>query len=191
MRRWKRWVDRCSDALLQGDHDVRAAATRRLAELRLRGPGSLRPRQVAALIARLQAAVVRHPDPDTRRDVAYLLAQWGDRRTVGVFLGLLTDVAAEPEIRGLAAEALGFDLQFVPRASALRSRTVAALRGCLTDAAPAVRFWSLYALGTLDAREARADVAKLGDDEAIFREGFWSVGDEAREVLALFDAPER
>lgn len=190
MRRWKRWADRCSDALLRGDHDERAAATRRLGGLRLRGPGSLRPRQVASLLARFRAAVLRHPDADTRRDVAYLLAQWGDRRTVGVFLTVLSDASAEPEIRGLSAEVLGFDLQFAPRASALRSRAVTSLRACLTDAAPAVRFWSLYALGTLDARETRADVAKLASDEATFREGFWSVGDEAREVLALFDAPE-
>ncbi len=189
MRRWKRWVDRCSDALLQGDHDVRAAATRRLAVVRLRGAGSLRPRQAASLLARFQTAVLRHPDTDTRRDVAYLLAQWGDRRTASVFLTVLADPAAEPEIRGLAAEALGFDLQFAPPASALRARALQTLRKCLNDAAPAVRFWSLYALGTLDAREARADVAKLVGDEAIFREGFWSVGDEAREVLALFDAP--
>lgn len=189
MRRWKRWVDRSSDALLQGDHDVRAAASRRLSEVRLRGPGSLRPRQVASLMMRFRDAVLRHPDADTRRDVAYLLAQWGDQRTVGVFLTVVADPGAEPEIRGLAAEALGFDLQFAPEASALRSRAVATLRTCLTDAAPAVRFWSLYALGTLDARDARGDVAKLVGDDAIFREGFWSVGDEAREVLALFDAP--
>ncbi len=189
MRRWKRWVDRCSDTLLRGDHDARAFATRRLGALRLRGPGSLRPRQVAALMARLHGAVLRHPDGDTRRDVAYLLSQWGDRRSVVVFLTLLADADAEPEIRGLAAESLGFDLQFAAPASALRSRAITTLRACLGDAAPAVRFWSLYALGTLDAREARGDVAKLSSDEAIFREGFWSVGDEAREVLALFDAP--
>lgn len=63
----------------------------------------------------------------------------------------------------------------------------------LTDAAPEVRFWAAFSLGTMRARQARAALAGLVDDDKVLP-GWWSVGEEAADALDAIagrESPDR
>jgi hypothetical protein len=150
--------------------------------------------QAFALLTRL---VLRDADPEVRRVAAHGLGFWGERRATAVLLWVLGQPNERPDIRGQAAEGIGHEgLVFsgdIPPPSPLRERAVAGLRAGLRDAAPEVRFWCLYGLGQLQAREARPEIEALTGDRSLCPYTWW-VGEEAQDVLAYWDTgdwPER
>jgi len=78
-------------------------------------------------------------------------------------------------VRGEAAEQLGC---WWPGSGALHRDVVANLLAGLYDAAPEVRFWCAYALGTLRVRRAIPRLRELVGDAAAVDQ-LWSVGEEA------------
>lgn len=122
-----------------------------------------------------------------------------DRRALRVFARVLADRGASIVVRAECAEAMGYCAErWFDRArtrDAELSRAVSdALDAGLRDPSPAVRFWSVYAVGMLRARAFESHVTTVAsrDDAAI--EGFWSIADEARDVAAVLRGepwPER
>jgi hypothetical protein len=108
-----------------------------------------------------------------------------DEPNLKVLLALLRDLSQPSRSRAEAAETIGYDFQFDRGPN--REPIILALRTALNDPHADVRFWSLYALGTMRAIETRAEVEALLNDDAVWCPGWWTVGDEARNVLAVFD----
>jgi hypothetical protein len=98
---------------------------------------------------------------------------------------LVADRSLPCERRGQLAEAIGSQLQYSKRRKLTR-RAVYELIDLLGDPCPQVRFWSAFSLGTLRAREARRALAIVSHDPTMV-EGWWSVGAEAADALAIID----
>lgn len=148
-----------------------------------------RDQALRAVCARL------HDDPDqaVRLAAANVLTFWFDPRATEALL-----VAAEREgesavVRGQAIEGIGNTLQGAPPGKQ-RQRAIPKLLGWLRDPAPEVRFWSIYAVGTLHATEARPILEELARTDEAMCEGWWRVREEAEDALASWDLggwPER
>lgn len=161
------------------------------------GPPRARParRQVDQIFGRLTDLMRHDADQDVRVHAAYALSHWWERRAALALLAVVGDARGLAAVRAQAAEGLG---KLVAHgegfgAFGLRARAVAALRRGLHDERPEVRFWSIYALGQLQAAEARAEIERLVEDDAMCR-NMWRVGEEAQDALAYYDTgtwPER
>jgi len=188
MRRWKAWVEREIAHVVSEDDARRRAACQALSELRVRGPGAPARRQLDAAFARVCHAMRTSESSGVRRDAAYVLLHWPQKRALGALVAVVADAKEDPLVRGQAAEGVGWHLQFVKHPES-RERAIAALRSGLADAAPAVRFWSAYALGMGKAEEARAELEKLArsGDPAVWQNGWWTVGEEAQDAVEVLD----
>lgn len=156
-------------------------ACQRLLSLRVRGPAALARKQVDRLFAGLAETVKHHADPEVRGGAIHALAGWEEARARRLLLAVVEDGRQPAIARAEAAEGLAFLM--MGESGSERVRAVRALRLALDDASARVRFWSLYALGMLHAEEARSDVESLVGDVSVWSDGWWSVGDEARDVL--------
>ena len=121
------------------------------------------------------------PDAAERQAALHALGMVAPRRRstqrliTRTLLAHLADPDEAPAVRGEAAEQLGC---WWAGSGALRRAVVANLLAGLYDAAPEVRFWCAYALGTLRVRRAIPRLRELvGDPAAV--DQLWSVGEEA------------
>lgn len=179
VRRWKGWVSRVLPRV-----GVESGAAARLSFVRTTGPGAIALRQSARMKARLLEAVLGNAGLEARCEAAHALGFHCDGRIRRALIAMLADGAQPAALRATVTEIIAFELQFDRGRD--REDAIGLFRRALRDPVPEVRFWSLYGLGMLGAREARDEVASLVDDVASFP-GWWSVGDEARDVLAVFD----
>ena len=90
-----------------------------------------------------------------------------------------------PDVRAQAAEGVANHLA-ASKQSRLRRVAVTRLSRLLRDPAVQVRFWSVFALGQLGGRQARAAVRPLLADTALLP-GWWTVGEEASDALLQID----
>ncbi len=133
-------------------------------------------RRALALVALTGA-----PDPADRQAALHALGMVEPRRRstqrliTRTLLAHLADPDEAPVVRGEAAEQLGCRW---PGSGELRRSVVANLLAGLYDAAPEVRFWCAYALGTLRIRRAIPRLRELVGDPGV-ADQFWSVGEEA------------
>jgi HEAT repeat protein len=111
----------------------------------------------------------------TRRVAAYALGCLRDSSAVEDLCRTLSRKEETTEVRGQAAEALGY----LALESALGSLIEAA-----QDPLPEVRFWSVFALGQIGAPEAEPVLRALADHDDALVEGYGSVAKEAEEALA-------
>jgi HEAT repeat protein len=138
-------------------------------------PDALGRRGTRALIAR-----AAHEDAATRQEALHRLGLVAPRRRATRDLVTLTllhhlaDPDEDPDLRGEAAEQLGWD----PCTGALRRSVVANLLAGLDDPAPEVRFWCAYALAMRQVRRALPRLRELAGDTALPAD-LWTVGEEA------------
>jgi hypothetical protein len=129
------------------------------------------------------------PDQAVRLAAAHVLTFWFEPRATEALLAAAAREGEGALVRGQAIEGIGNTLQGT-RPGKLRQRAIPLLIGWLRDPAPAVRFWSIYAVGMLHVTEARPILEELArTDEAMF-ENWWRVRDEAADALASWDRGE-
>jgi HEAT repeat protein len=96
------------------------------------------------------------------------------RPAIPGLLALLTNADLTPRVRGHAAEALGL----------LDAREAAAsLIAALSDSSPEVRYWSVFALATLQASVAREAIERMAEEDDGETENGKRVADEAKWAL--------
>lgn len=99
-----------------------------------------------------------------------------------------------PGVRGQAAEALGSRLSgFRHKWQRRYQRIVDSLVHGLDDAAPEVRFWSIYALVSLRERKVIPKLQRIADTDTASCPGMWTLRQEALwGVLSLqgIDVPD-
>lgn len=139
-------------------------------------------RAVAALLA-------SDPDQKVRLEAAHVLTFWFESRATEALLLAAARDGESALVRGQAIEGIGNTLQGSPSAKR-RARVIPKLLGWLRDPATEVRFWSIYAVGVLEVKEARPILEELArTDDAMF-ENWWRVRDEASDALASWDGGE-
>ncbi|MEP7122946.1 MAG: HEAT repeat domain-containing protein [Byssovorax sp.] len=137
----------------------------------------------------IAALLVDDPDPKVRFEAAHVLTFWFEPRATDALLHAAAREGETAVVRGQAIEGIGNTLQGSP-ASTRRARAIPELLGWLRDPAIEVRFWSIYAVGVLEVKEARPILEELArTDDAMF-ENWWRVRDEAADALASWDLGE-
>lgn len=144
-------------------------------------------RQLDRVFHELTARLRGDPDESVREEIAHVLTFWFERRAARVLLGVLVDRGEGARVRAQAAEGVGNVLDRSRLAPPERERIREALADGLRDGAAVVRFWCLYAVGTLQLTELRPEVERLAatDHEAVLH--WWRVSEEAADVLTCWD----
>jgi hypothetical protein len=97
----------------------------------------------------------------------------------------------DPMIRGQAPEAIGSQLEHVRHQRQRRFlRVIEALGMALTDSAPEVRFWCIYALVNICEQSARPELERLAATDDGVCLGMWSVREEASGALYCLDTED-
>ncbi len=192
MKRRNKSVDRALAALRRGGRgpaELEVLARGAFAHSRFARP------QADALFAELsRLAMARSEGEPIRRGALYGLRGFFDRRAARVMLSVLRNRAEVATLRAEAAEGLGAILEPPSRGSSAESDPWGAevshgLGEGLVDSSADIRFWATYAIGMLQLAEHRKTLESLTRDEAV-AEGFWSVGLEATDVLAVLDGKD-
>lgn len=182
----KKSLDRLLVALDSPDAEVRSGALGSLDRFDWRNTKpSRRQRDQAfhAVVARLSS----DPDQSVRWDAARVLTFWFERRATDALLLAAERDGESATVRGQAIEGIGNTLQCAPPGKRL-ARVIPKLLGWLRDPAVEVRFWSVYAVGVLQVKEARPILEELArTDDAMF-ENWWRVRDEAADALASWES---
>lgn len=166
--------------LERGDHLLAGESSKVLAAL-----GGARARRGCVRVLESDAP------KSARYAAAYALAFMRDDEAASPLTALVLDQEEDPEVRGQAAEGLDyFGREGGPRRR-LAIRT--ALRG-LGDPSPVVRFWCVFALGSMRYTPAIPALKKLARRDQAVCPGWWRVRDEAADAIAVIEGlvpPER
>jgi len=144
-------------------------------------------KQVDAVFATLSRVARKDPSPRIRLDAVYALSHWHEPRAARPLVAVFGDASQPAELRGRAAEGIGWILGAERGSKALRDEVARLLSVGLKDTAVEVRFWAVYALGHLQAKSARAELERISSNDHEECPGMWTVGDEARDVLSFWD----
>lgn len=114
---------------------------------------------------------------DVRRETAaYALAFLNDKRAAVPFLFLARDSCCNSKIRVQTIEGLA-NLRY--------KQAIPTLISFLNDKSPDVRFWSIFALGSMRARKALPKLRKLVKSDKSICPGWWLVKDEAKDAIKM------
>jgi HEAT repeat protein len=141
---------------------IRAAAARSLATSRSK----------YALSALLKT--MGDPTAEVRKAAIYGVGLSGNRRALAPLISMLNNEDQPASVRGMAAEALG---------NLADQRAVKPLIAALDDKSPEVRFFSIFALGEIGAREAVASLSRVMKSDRGVLPGYGSLAEEAATVL--------
>jgi HEAT repeat protein len=134
----------------------------------------------ARLVGPLIAAL-KDPNPDSRHAAARALG-WirrPEKRVVDGLIATLTDTSQPDTIREEAAESLAYHYS---------GRAIPPLISVLTDPGAGVRFWSVFALGSLAGPRVIPALESMLQDDAE-PPGWWSIGREALAMLGQLKPP--
>jgi len=186
LRRRKKHIDRLLVKLQNKDPDIRRATVEALERwnwMRLPRPSV---RQIDQVFRALHAMLLHDGDPGVRHAVAYAFTFWFESRAPAALISVLENMAEPSRLRGQAAEGIGNVLAQDPVPRMLRSRAIGALERGLGDASAEVRFWCVYALGSMNAKETRARIEHLAATDAAVCPYMWRVDHEAADVLTYW-----
>ena len=99
-------------------------------------------------------------------------------------LGLYRKSGEHPRVRAQAAEGLANTMTMERRGKPLYRPAVDALLAGLNDPSPQVRFWSVFALWQIRAREALPELERLAATDQAMCPGWWTVAEEASDAIA-------
>lgn len=111
---------------------------------------------------------------DRRRAAVYILGNLSVRKSVPILVSLLLNKSEDEGLRGEAAEALG---------NIMDHRAIDPLIQTLDDDSVEVRFWSIFALGQLDAKKALPRLRKIARIDKATLRGWWSIKKEAIDAI--------
>ncbi|MBZ0111740.1 MAG: HEAT repeat domain-containing protein [Thermoanaerobaculia bacterium] len=137
--------------------------------------------EVAKALCRLEAdpAVFRQllesdSSVEHRKAAAFALGSLEDNSAVRLLIKILASEEEDAGLRAQVAEALGY----------LRnSMALYTLMAAAVEAPPEVRFWSVFALGTLGDERARPLLERISRTDHVEVEGWWPVSQEAISAL--------
>ncbi len=152
-------------ALADPDVSIRREAAQSLGALGAR-------RATGRLIQVLRA----DPDSSVREFAAYGLGGLGGPKAIAALREVLANQSEATRVRGMAAETLAMCFAF---------EAIPDLIAALKDKSPAVRFWSVYALGFLRAEPALSELEHLASSDDALVPGWWSVAKEAVDSIAM------
>ena len=141
--------------------------------------GAIGSRRATRSILRLLRST---KSPIARHGMVMALTQLADERARAALTRIAGDSREKPNVRGLAAEALGLLRR--------KKRTSWFLIQALQDPSPEVRFGSLCAIGAINERRALPFVRELLNDAAVV-DGKESVGERASLVLSSLETSRR
>lgn len=119
---------------------------------------------------------------DAPRKVAvHVLGALRDDESLSAILAILDSSHEPADLRGEAAEALGYLADPGSLETLLRAAG---------DPAADVRFWAVFALGELRDERARPLLEEMARSDHAEVEGWWAVSKEARDALARFDSDD-
>jgi HEAT repeat protein len=117
-----------------------------------------------------------------------------DPCVVDVFVAVVRDQQAPPNVRGVVSEGLGnlFSQCFggQEHQGSTYEETGQLLINLLHDLAPEVRFWAAFALGSLRYRPALSKLERLASSDTAWFGGWWSVGEEASDAIDRIEGRE-
>jgi hypothetical protein len=121
-----------------------------------------------------------------------------DRRSTRVFALLLADRSQPASLRAECAEAIGFGASAPPRPDghgtvrdrSLDQAVLEALRLAVEDEDPSVRFWAVYAIGARREASFEATLTRLAATDHAHVPSFWTVAEEASDVLDVLRGRE-
>lgn len=112
-----------------------------------------------------------------------------ETQALEALLEMLGDTSRSGVVRGHAAEAIAERLQFSEPLDPDRHAAELRLVDLLSDASPAVRFWSAFGLGKLRTKDAVPALRNLTDDDGAVT-GWWTVGEEAADAIDMIEGRE-
>jgi HEAT repeat protein len=182
----KKSVDRILAGLVDASPAVRLDALERLDFLAWRRVHPTRRQRFQAFRAAV-TCLRTDADARVRARAAQAFLFWPGLQALRPLLAAARDSGETARVRSQAIEGIGNSLQG-REASKLRRLAMPLLLAGLRDPEPEVRFWSLYAVGVMRAREARPLVEALAaSDDAPCPGMEWTVREEASDVLAFWD----
>jgi HEAT repeat protein len=117
-----------------------------------------------------------------RIDACHALGhRWNGKVEASLFYPILIDTAEDSNLRGHAAEGIGIRVRR-RRKSEIR-KAVEVLLPCLDDRSAEVRFWAVFALAGLDARQALPKLRQLVRHDHANGPFGWSVSEEAKDAI--------
>jgi HEAT repeat protein len=107
--------------------------------------------------------------------------RWSSKVPASIFYPIVSSSDEDPSLRGYAAEAIS--IRVPRRAKSEMRKAVAVLRPCLDDHSAEVRFWAVFALAGLDAREALPKLRRLVRQDHENGPFGWTVSEEAKDTI--------
>jgi hypothetical protein len=181
-------LDRLLAELALPEPEARRRAVERLGFYDFRRKRPTRRQRDQALRAVL-ARLASDPDDDVRFEAAYILSFWdaGSGRNglvARALIAVLADEAQSIRVRARAAE--DFSTCIPEREGPTRRRALALCLELLGHPDPELRFWCIYALGQMQAREATPRIERIAREDDAMCPYMWGVGEEAADVLTYF-----
>ena len=118
-----------------------------------------------------------------RWQACYSLAFMFEMDTLDLFIKLVSDNSEHPEIRSQAAEGIANLLDLEDRRRKGWRRSVDALIPCLDDSSGEVRFWVIFALGILRAKQALSRLRRLARSDRYVGSMRWPNFEEAKDAI--------
>jgi HEAT repeat protein len=117
-----------------------------------------------------------------RIEACYGLAhRWTGKLPTSIFYPIVSSTEEEPSLRGYAAEGIG--TRVGRRRTGEARKAVEVLLPCLDDHSAEVRFWVVFALAGLDAKQALPKLRRLVRHDHANGPFGWSVSEEAKDAI--------
>ena len=124
----------------------------------------------------------------TRQNVAYALSFLGEDGAIEYLLASFANRLEHPDVRAQCAEGIANILGGADRRTRVWKQAVITLLPGLKDDSAEVRFWTVFAMGALGAKDALPTLRKLvRADAAVMSSMGWEVGEEAKDAIASIE----
>ena len=121
-----------------------------------------------------------------RESAAYALSHCRschDNHLHQIFIEILEKGRESINVRAQAAEGLGYMHEFTNKGKKPYKEAVKTLMNLTKDDSPKIRFWAVFSLGLLKARQAIPILKKLAKKDNKVCPGWWAIKDEAADVI--------
>ena len=103
---------------------------------------------------------------------------------LNILIQILDSKDIHESVRGQAAEGIGLvGLTRSLKRNKFKKDMEAVLLKCLKDPSPEVRFWSCYAVGTMQLKKALPILQDLKENDKAVCPGWWYVSEEAEDAI--------
>jgi HEAT repeat protein len=130
------------------------------------------------VLATINQALFDDNDSEVRKSAAYSIGLLAHQDSLSPLLNTLNNKSEDPSVRGMAIEAL---ISFHDRS------VISLLISLLSDEEAEVRFWSVFALGQLGAKDALPELKRLSREDHTEVLGWHKVSQEATSAIQIIN----